>query len=320
MSVMESRAGRLAKVRDSARDAGVDSLVITHLPNIYYLTGFAGTAGALFVSPESCRLIVDSRYVTAARSLASALPDGLVSVEPVARSYDETIADLVLRDGRREIGIEATHLSVARFNALSALGRRTTADGPGTADDGFRLVPASGRFDLVLAGDIDDVDRFAQHAPVIVIGRAEADAVDRVHAFRKGCDDYVPRPFDYQELVERIHAVLRRARPAAPDVLEAGPVRIDTRTRDVRVSGRRIHLSLKEYELLVKLAREPERVFTKAELLYDVWEYRAPARTRTLDSHASRLRRKLREAGASPEIVDNVWGVGYRLTGALPGE
>ena len=106
-------------------------------------------------------------------------------------------------------------------------------------EDGFRLVSPGGRFDLVLAGDIDDVDRFAQHAPVIVIGRAEADAVDRVHAFRKGCDDYVPRPFDYQELVERIHAVLRRARPAPPELLEAGPVRIDTRTRDVRVSGRR---------------------------------------------------------------------------------
>src|SRR5205823_973505 len=101
-------------------------------------------------------------------------------------------------------------------------------------EDGFRLVPPHGRFDLVLAGDVEDVDRFAQQAPVIVIGPEEADAVDRVHAFRKGCDDYVPRPFDYQELVERIRAVLRRSRPAAPDLLEAGPVRIDTRTRDVR--------------------------------------------------------------------------------------
>jgi DNA-binding response OmpR family regulator len=185
-------------------------------------------------------------------------------------------------------------------------------------EDGFLLVSPQGRFDLVLAGDIDDVDKFAQQAPVIVIGKAEADAVDRVHAFRKGCDDYVPRPFDYQELVERIHAVLRRARPAAAEVLEAGPVRIDTRTRDVRVGGRRIHLSQKEYELLVQLAREPERVFTKEELLYEVWEYRAPARTRTLDSHASRLRRKLRDAGTGDPLVENVWGVGYRLLGEVP--
>ncbi|MGN6797422.1 MAG: response regulator transcription factor [Gaiellaceae bacterium] len=187
-------------------------------------------------------------------------------------------------------------------------------------EDGFRLVPPGGRFDLVLASDIDDVDRFSHQAPVIVIGRAEADAVDRVHAFRKGCDEYVPRPFDYQELVERIHAVLRRARPPAAEVLDAGPVRIDMRTRDVRVGGRRIHLSQKEYELLIELAREPERVFTKEELLYEVWEYRAPARTRTLDSHASRLRRKLREAGTRQMLVENVWGVGYRLLGELPDE
>jgi two-component system response regulator ResD len=185
-------------------------------------------------------------------------------------------------------------------------------------EEGFRLVPPGSPFDLVLAGDLDDVDRFAQQAPVIVIGRAEADAVDRVHAFRKGCDDYVPRPFDYQELVERIHAVLRRARPAASEVLEAGPVRIDTRTRDVRVSGRRTHLAQKEYELLVHLAREPERVFTKAELLYEVWDYRAPARTRTLDSHASRLRRKLRDGASGAALVENVWGVGYRLLGEVP--
>ena len=179
-------------------------------------------------------------------------------------------------------------------------------------------MPAHGRFDLVLAADIDEVDRWARQAPVIVLGAEEADAVDRVHAFRKGCDDYVPRPFDYQELVERIRAVLRRARPPAPDLLEAGPVRIDTATRDVRVDGRRVDLSQKEYELLLRLAREPSRVFTKAELLFDVWQFRAPGRTRTLDSHASRLRRKLRDAGADSPLVENVWGVGYRLLGSFP--
>ena len=101
-------------------------------------------------------------------------------------------------------------------------------------------------------------------------------------------------------------------------MLAAGPVRIDTSTRDVRVEGRRVQLSQKEYELLVRLAREPERVFTKAELLHDVWGYRASVRTRTLDSHASRLRRKLREAGSPVELVENVWGVGYRLLGVMP--
>jgi DNA-binding response OmpR family regulator len=186
-------------------------------------------------------------------------------------------------------------------------------------EDGFRLVSPQGPFELVLAGDVDDVDRWAQRAPVIVLGREEADAVDRVHAFRRGCDDYVARPFDYQELVERIRAVLRRARPQLPDLLVAGIVQIDTRTRAVRVGSRRVELAQKEYELLLRLAREPERVFTKAELLHEVWQYRSPARTRTLDSHASRLRRKLRAAGGEG-LVENVWGVGYRLLGAFPGD
>jgi DNA-binding response OmpR family regulator len=128
--------------------------------------------------------------------------------------------------------------------------------------DGFELVPAHGRFDLVLAGDVDEFESWVERAPVIVLGRAEADAVDRVHAFRRGCDDYLARPFDYQELVERIHAVLRRVRPRLDDVVEAPPVRIDTRTRDVRVDGRRVQLAQKEYELLLYLAREPERVLT----------------------------------------------------------
>jgi DNA-binding response OmpR family regulator len=185
--------------------------------------------------------------------------------------------------------------------------------------EGFQLVPPHGRFDLVLAGDVAELDRWAPRAPVIVLGAAEADVVDRVHAFRKGCDDYVPRPFDYQELVERIHAVLRRARPPAPEVIEADPLRIDTRTRDVRVAGARVQLSQKEYELLLRLAREPDRVHTKAELLNDVWQYRAVGRTRTLDSHASRVRRKLRDAGALG-LVENVWGVGYRLTPEVPVE
>jgi len=178
--------------------------------------------------------------------------------------------------------------------------------------DGFELVPPHARFDLVLA-DVDTFDRFLEQAPVIVLGRAEADTVDRIHAFRRGCDDYVARPFEYQELVERIRAVLRRARPQLDDVVAAPPVRIDTRTRDVRVDGVRVQLAQKEYELLLCLAREPERVFTKAELLRDVWGYRIPGRTRTLDSHASRLRRKLRGAAPAISLIENVWGVGYRL-------
>ena len=145
--------------------------------------------------------------------------------------------------------------------------------------DGFQLVGAQGVPDLVLAGNVEVVDRWVDRAAVIVLGRAEADVVDRVRALRRGCDDYVPQPFDYQELVERIRAVLRRARPHEPDRIDAPPVRIDLATRDVRVDGRRVQLAQKEFQLLARLAREPRRVFTKAELLHDVWDYRSTART-----------------------------------------
>jgi DNA-binding response OmpR family regulator len=184
--------------------------------------------------------------------------------------------------------------------------------------DGFELVGVHGTPDLVLAGDVDVVDRWVARAPVIVLGREEADAVDRVHAFQRGCDDYVAPPFDYQELVERIRAVLRRVRPPGEEVIDVDPLRIDTRTREVRVAGTRIRLAQKEYQLLLRLAQDPHRVFTKTELLQDVWGYRSPGRTRTLDSHASRLRRKLAEASPSVPLVENVWGVGYRLVGVLP--
>ncbi|HSC51391.1 MAG TPA: response regulator transcription factor [Gaiellaceae bacterium] len=183
------------------------------------------------------------------------------------------------------------------------------------------------RPDLVLVGGLPDAPALEvcrvlregepgrswnRDVPLIVLGDARADAVDRVHAFERGCDDFVPRPFHYEELVARIHAVLRRTHPAARQRLAAGPIAVDRVTRRTTVHGLAVALSAKEYELLVKLATEPARVFTKEELLREVWGYRSLGRTRTLDSHASRLRRKLALAGAD-DCVLNVWGVGYRL-------
>jgi DNA-binding response OmpR family regulator len=185
--------------------------------------------------------------------------------------------------------------------------------------DGFELVAvAERRPDLVIAGDDAVLERWRGEAPVIVLGRPEADPFDRIRAFRRGCDDYVPRPFHYDELVERIHAVLRRAGRRVPETVVAGPISIDARTRVVAVAGVPLPLSQKEYALLLRLATDPQRVFTKDELLRDVWDYRSSSRTRTLDSHASRLRRKLRLLDAETAFVENVWGVGYRLIGLLP--
>ncbi len=148
--------------------------------------------------------------------------------------------------------------------------------------------------------------------PVIVIGGAESDAVERVQAFERGCDDYLIQPFHHQELVARIHAVLRRVAPDSRQLLVAGEIQLDRQTRRVTVAGERVFLAAKEFELLAKLASAPYRVYSKEELLREVWGFRSIGRTRTVDSHASRLRRKLAHPGAGPFVI-NEWGVGYRL-------
>jgi len=194
------------------------------------------------------------------------------------------------------------------------------------AQDGFEVVGAENGEaldllerlcpDLVLIGDPEGLElcrrlrELDREVPVILLGGQQSDPVDRVRAFDRGCDDYLDRPFHYDELVARIRAVLRRVAPPDSEHMTAGEIEIDRPTRRVTVAGRRVVLPSKEYELLVKLASDPQRVFTKDELLRDVWGFRAQARTRTLDSHASRLRRRL----AGP-YVRNVWGVGYCLLG-----
>ena len=151
--------------------------------------------------------------------------------------------------------------------------------------------------------------------PVIMVS-ARNEPVDRLRGFARGCDDYVAKPFVYEELLARINALLRRVSRPRGEMLSVRDLRIDLASRSVRLGDRPVQLSAKEYELLVALAEEPERVFRKEELLRNVWGFRSLGRTRTLDSHASRLRRKLNGAGERAYVL-NVWGVGYRLIGTI---
>src|SRR3954469_20486717 len=125
------------------------------------------------------------------------------------------------------------------------------------------------------------------------------------------------KPFSYPELRLRIATVLGRAsRRVGAGRLRVGELEVDPASREVLLRGRRIELSQKEFALLRALAADPLRVFSKEELLRDVWGFRSLGATRTIDSHACRLRRKLGVDG--DRFVLNVWGVGYRLVDGAP--
>jgi DNA-binding response OmpR family regulator len=153
---------------------------------------------------------------------------------------------------------------------------------------------------------------WASEVPVIVIG-ANVSELDMLRAFEAGTDDFLARPVRYLELRARVRALLHRIelRSVLTDRLSVGSLEIDTSGHVVSVNGLPVQLRRLEFELLVHLASEPERVFAKHELLRAVWGYKSTGSTRTVDSHASRLRRKLEQCGG--RWVINEWGVGYRL-------
>jgi len=153
--------------------------------------------------------------------------------------------------------------------------------------------------------------RVDRRLPLIVLSGRAGDS-DRVRSFERGADDFVAKPYAYGELRLRVAAVLRRsAERPGEGPLRVGELVLDPLAREVRLRGARVALASKEFALLRALATEPTRVFTKSELLRDVWGFRALGATRTLDTHACRLRQKLAVHG--DRYVVNVWGVGYRL-------
>jgi DNA-binding response OmpR family regulator len=160
--------------------------------------------------------------------------------------------------------------------------------------------------------------RLDARLPLIVLSGRAGDS-DRVRSFERGADDFVAKPFAYGELRLRIAAVLRRASARRGEgLLRVGELVLDPMGREVWLRGTRVPLASKEFALLRALAAEPTRVLTKGDLLRDVWGFRALGATRTLDTHACRLRQKLAVHG--DRYVINVWGVGYRLLDGSVGE
>jgi len=170
-------------------------------------------------------------------------------------------------------------------------------------------LPRSAEPDVLVLGDPESLERCRiGNCAVIVLGREGTN--ERVRALEH-CDDYLTRPFAYEELVARIRAVLRRRVPRV-ELVDLGELVIDRAARRALVHGKEVTLASKEYALLLRMAQDPDRVLTREQLLRDVWGFRTFVPTRTVESHASRVRCKLATAGL-PGWVVNKWGVGYKL-------
>ena len=183
-----------------------------------------------------------------------------------------------------------------------------------------------GRFDLLILdimlpgmSGIDVLKRVRQRSdmPVIML-TARGDDVDRILGLEFGADDYLAKPFNPRELLARIKAILRRARPASADTgrrLAAGPVEMDLRSRQVTAGDRPVRLTGTEFELLRCLLDAPGDVVSRDELSREALGRRLLPYDRSIDTHVSNLRRKLENAGVDNPSIQSQRGVGYRLVG-----
>lgn len=179
--------------------------------------------------------------------------------------------------------------------------------------------------DLMLPG-IDGIEvcsrlRQVKATPVVLL-TAKGEEINRVQGFEAGADDYVVKPFSPREVIYRVKAILRRSSATAFLTKEASlsnnivfpHLVIEHDAHRVTAGGQEISLTPKEYELLHYLAVSPDKVFSREELLKDVWNYEFFGDLRTVDTHVKRLREKLNKVSAeAAAMITTVWGVGYKL-------
>jgi DNA-binding response OmpR family regulator len=216
---------------------------------------------------------------------------------------------LVIEDEPAIAELIRLHLAGAGF------GVRLERDGEAGLAAVSRFAPAAVILDVGLPG-IDGIEvcrrlRAAQDWTPVLFVTARDDEVDRIVGLELGADDYVTKPFSPRELVARVASVLRRTQgaAAAPAILRVGSIQLDAAERRVHAGDQEISLTATEFDLLAYLMRRPGRVFSREQLLTEVWGYTAIAGARTVDVHIAQVRAKL--AGASP--IRTVRGVGYAV-------
>jgi DNA-binding response OmpR family regulator len=156
--------------------------------------------------------------------------------------------------------------------------------------------------------------RARSELPVILL-TARGEEADRIVGLELGADDYVTKPFSPRELAARVRSVLRRAAAPAPgeELLSLGDLRIDAAAREVTKAGERLQLTAREFDLLWFLASNRRRVFSRDQLMDRVWGYEAALDTGTVTVHVRRLREKIEDDPSRPQLLQTVWGVGYRF-------
>jgi DNA-binding response OmpR family regulator len=219
---------------------------------------------------------------------------------------------LVVDDEPKIVDVVRDYLAAAGFAVTTA------ADGATALDSARALPPDLVVLDLGLPG-IDGLDvarELRRHSPVpIVMLTARGEETDRVLGLELGADDYLVKPFSPRELVARVRAVLRRTDGAVADRdrFAVGDVVVDTARRQVTVAGRAIGLTATEFDLVAHMARQPGRVFTRAQLLDVVHGVAVESYGRAIDAHVKNVRRKLEPDPHRPRYLQTVHGVGYRF-------
>ena len=222
---------------------------------------------------------------------------------------------LVVDDEPKIVDVVREYLEHAGFSV------RTAGDGPAALERARALAPDLIVLDLGLPG-LDGLDvarqlRRSSRVPVIIL-TARGDEVDRIIGLEIGADDYLVKPFSPRELVARVRAVLRRVdehdTTADDEALVRGDVVVDPARRRVTVGGRPVELTPTEFDLLVHMARQPGRVFTRAQLLTAIHGVAVESYERAVDAHIKNLRRKLEADPRHPRYVLTSHGIGYRFT------